>query len=103
MRRIDHDCSLVPYEAVKTTPTGETIENIGYRGSPAGQIGHLANYRHFRDSPETNRLKIQSKPLSSSVESNSEALNTLPKLDQDIPRGTWSLVQDSSKLVVCLY
>ena len=53
---IDRECAVVPAEAYKNTPNGETIKNIGFTGLKVGQAG-TENWRHFRDVRESDRIK----------------------------------------------
>jgi len=50
----------VPAEAYKNTPNGETIRNIGFLGLRVGNTG-TANWRHFRDVCEEDRIKRMGK------------------------------------------
>lgn len=91
VRSIDTLCAVVPTESYKSTPNGELIKNIGYKGIPTGQFS-LDSFRHFRDIPE--QIKIRK-----SVEQ-PDSLNFLETLERDIPSGNWSLKVDASNLNV---
>ena len=89
--RIDALCAVVPTEAYKTTPNGELVRNIGYRGIKSGQFS-LDSFRHFRDIPEPIKIRKQVQ--------NPDSINFLDNLEGDIPSGSWSLKVDSSNLNV---
>lgn len=76
--------------------------SLAYGGQSAEEIGRLDAYRHYRESNEETRLRIFGKRAFNSVESNKKAVNTLESLTSDLPRSTWSLTLDSSKLVAFL-
>lgn len=89
VREIERSCAIVPADSMKNTPNGETIENIGFRGIKLGSEG-CASWKHFRGVHENERIKR-------SVQKEGE-LNYLDELENDIPRGAWSVKKDSSGL-----
>ena len=91
VRRIDTLCAVVPTESYKSTPNGELIQNIGFKGIKTGTFG-IESFRHFRDIPE--HVKIRKR-----VEE-PEAVNFLETLENDVPSGSWSLKVDASQLNV---
>lgn len=91
VRRIDSLCAVVPAESYKSSPNGELVKNIGFKGIKTGQFA-LDSFRHFRDIPE--HIKIRKK-----VEQ-PDAINFLETLENDIPSGSWSLKVDDSQLNV---
>jgi hypothetical protein len=56
VRRIDTLCAVVPAESFKSTPNGELIKNLGFKGIQTGKFS-LDSFRHFRDIPE--HIKIR--------------------------------------------
>jgi len=81
---------VVPAESYKSTPNGELIKNMGYRGIKSGKMS-LDSFRHFRDIPE--HVKIRKR-----VEEDN--INFLETLENDIPCGSWSFKTDASELNV---
>lgn len=57
---IDQECAVVPAEAFKGTPNGELVKNINFRGEAPGKFT-LASFRHFRDIPEEQKIKVSGK------------------------------------------
>jgi hypothetical protein len=92
VQNIDMECSIVPFNSFKSTPNGELVKNLGYKGMSSDQLS-LDNFRHFRNIPE--ELKIRKM-----VEQGDGYVNFLEGLDNDLPKGRWSLKIDHSKLKV---
>ena len=102
VNQIDYDCAVVPDPAMKSSQTGELMINLGYTGQTPEEIAMLQSYKHFRSTDEEKRLRIHGKLFVTSVESNRKSINTLEPITDDLPKSTWSLVLDSSKLVAYL-
>ena len=102
VNQIDFECAVVPDPAMKSSQTGELMTNLGYQGQTPEEIASLKSYKHFRSSDEEKRLRIHGNLTFTSVESNRKSINTLEPISDDLPKSTWSLVLDSSKLVAYL-
>jgi len=92
VQNIDMECAIVPKDAYKSTPNGELVKNIGYKGLKSDEIS-LENFRHFRNIPEQFKIKCM-------VEQGENYTNFLQGLENDLPCGRWSMKLDHSKLKV---
>lgn len=63
VRKIDHECALVPYPSKKSTLTGELINYHGFAGLKPEELSKLESYRHYRESSEETRLRIYGRRL----------------------------------------
>jgi radial spoke head protein 9 len=85
---IDHDTALVPRGAVSLDATHVASENVTFEGLKGGHASQLRSYCHFRQ-PETThkRTLLQKEGLSIS-------LDFLDTIDEDIPKGCWTIQED---------
>lgn len=62
MYTIDQQCAVVPAEAFKSTPNGELVKNINFRGEAPSNFT-LDSFRHFRDISEEEKIKVAGKGI----------------------------------------
>lgn len=82
---IDHDTDLVPRGAFKTNPHGQIDANRTWEGLSIDESAKLSNYMHMREG-----IKIKEKTLLQKSNLN-KAIDFMDTIDEDIPKGTWSI------------
>lgn len=82
---IDNSSRIVPRGAYVKTPTGQTYTNRSFEGLSVAEAAKLCNYMHFREAS-----KLQEKSLLQKANLD-KALDFLDPIDEDIPKGCWSL------------
>ncbi|CAH1792347.1 unnamed protein product [Owenia fusiformis] len=82
---IDQDVFIVPRGAFTKTPTGKVFENRTFEGLSVSEAAKQGSYLHFRDP-----IKLQEKTLLQKANMD-KALDFLDPIDEDIPKGCWSL------------
>lgn len=93
---IDRDTAVVPRGAFSLDATHVVGTNITFEGLKGAHASQLRSYCHFRQ-PETahKRTLLQKEGLSKS-------LDFLDTIDEDIPKGCWSLQEDKVSPLVTL-
>lgn len=82
---IDEDVKIVPRAAFVKTPTGETISNRSFEGLTVSEAAKLCSYMHFREPVGLNeKTLLQKANLDKSID-------FLDTVEEDIPKGCWSL------------
>jgi len=94
--QIDSDCQIIPRGALKKTPLQEVRRNEAFRGLKADQAFDICNYFHFR-----------APLLKKNVELNARKEGVynddfLDNADEDIPKGSWSVLKDTMGTVAVL-
>jgi radial spoke head protein 9 len=89
VQQIDCDCQIVPRGAIKKTPLEETRRNEAFKGLKADEACITSNYFHFR-----------SPLLKKNVDLNARREGIynhdfLDNADEDVPKGSWSVLKDS--------
>ncbi|XP_069118503.1 radial spoke head protein 9 homolog [Argopecten irradians] len=82
---IDEDVKIVPRGAFVQTPTGEVISNRSFEGLIVSEAAKLCSYMHFREPkllPEKSLLQKANMDKS---------IDFMDHLEEDIPKGAWSL------------
>jgi len=82
---IDEDVSLAPRGAFVKTPLGTVIKNRSFEGLTVTEASKLGSYLHFREA----RI-LPTKPLLEKANLD-KSLDFLDPIDEDIPKGSWSL------------
>lgn len=82
---IDQDVNIVPRAAFVRTPTGEVFQNRSFEGLSVAEAAKLCSYMHFREP-----VKLQEKSLLQKANLD-RSLDFLDTIDEDIPKGSWSL------------
>lgn len=54
---IDHECAVVPTESFKSTPNGELVKNINFKGVAPGGFT-IDSFRHFRNISEEEKIRF---------------------------------------------
>jgi len=82
---IDCDVHIVPRGAFVKTPTGPVYANRSFEGLTVSEAAKLCNYMHFRDP-----VKLQEKSLLQKANLD-KSIDFMDALDEDVPKGSWSL------------
>jgi len=82
---IDDDVRTVPRGAFIKTPTGEVVDNRSFEGLVVSEAAKLCSYMHFRE-PQ----KLPEKSLLQKANMD-RAIDFMDCLEEDIPKGSWSL------------
>ncbi|KAL5008947.1 hypothetical protein ScPMuIL_014528 [Solemya velum] len=82
---IDEDVCIVPRASFIRTPDGEVIANRSFEGLTVSEAAKLCAYMHFR---EPNNLKEKSLLHKANLE---KSIDFMDVLEDDIPKGSWSL------------
>jgi len=82
---IDHDSLIVPRGAYVKSPTQEVYNNRSFEGLSVSEAAKLCNYTHLRPT-----VRLQDKSLLQKA-SLDKAIDFMDAIDEDIPKGTWSL------------
>lgn len=92
--QIDSDAKIVPRGAYVRTPTGDVRSNRSFEGLTVSEAAKLCSYMHFRKA-----IKLEEKSLLQKANLD-KAIDFLDPVDEDIPKGSWSLQfeQGSGKL-----
>jgi len=93
--QIDEDVAIVPRGAYIKTPHGTVIRNRSFEGLQIQEAGKLSSYFHFREPVRLNEKSLLEKA------DLDKAIDFLDSIDDDIPKGSWSLqFERGSGLVV---
>ena len=82
---IDADVRIVPRGSYVKTPTGPVYANRSFEGLNVSESAKLCNYMHFREP-----VKLQEKSLLQKANLD-KAIDFMDALDEDVPKGSWSL------------
>ncbi|XP_048738081.1 radial spoke head protein 9 homolog isoform X1 [Ostrea edulis] len=82
---IDEDVKIVPRAAFIKTPEGKVIANRSFEGLSVSEAAKLCSYMHFREP-----INLQEKSLLQKANLD-KAIDFLDTLEEDIPKGSWSL------------
>jgi len=93
---LDKDCCIVPRGCFYLTPTGEIARNQSFAGLRQAEATKLDSYLLYKD-PESVSTLARIRKLS--VCNNFDFLDTV---EQDKPKGTWSLQTDESGCKITL-
>jgi radial spoke head protein 9 len=85
---IDHDVFIVPRGAYIRTPTGQIVNNRSFEGLPVSDCTKLFSFSHFREA-----IEIPKKPLVERAQLD-KALDFMDNIEEDIPKGSWSMQFD---------
>lgn len=93
---IDEDAAIIPRGAFIRTPLGEVHTNRSFEGLSVTEAGKLSSYLHFRENQRYPKKTIKEKAdLDPSID-------FLDCIEDDIPRGAWSLKFERGSGLVCL-
>ncbi|XP_071079837.1 radial spoke head protein 9 homolog [Haliotis cracherodii] len=82
---IDEDVRIVPRAAFIKTPTAQVISNRSFEGLSVSEAAKLCNYFHFREPKLISEKSILQRA------SLDKAIDFMDSVEEDIPRGSWSL------------
>lgn len=82
---IDEDVKIVPRSAFIKTPDGKINANRSFEGLSVSESAKLCSYMHFRDA-----ICLQEKSLLQKANLD-KAIDFMDTLEEDIPKGSWSL------------
>ena len=96
VRAIENDCSIVPCGAFKITPTHELRYDDNFQGLELNDVDNLNNWQHFR--------APQSEDVQTNIMKDDALFYTkfLDSLDEDKPKGCWTVQKDLSRFNVVL-
>lgn len=83
---IDEEARVVPRGAYIRTPNNKTITNRSFDGLSTEECGKLSSYMHFRNDVDGRTSKCISKDANFNP-----AIDFLDVIENDLPRGCWSL------------
>ncbi|XP_064603272.1 radial spoke head protein 9 homolog [Liolophura sinensis] len=93
---IDEDVKIVPRAAFVKYPTGQVVANRSFEGLTVSEASKLGSYMHFREPYRLNEKSLLEK---ANLEKSIDFLDTL---EEDIPRGSWSLQFERGSALVSL-
>lgn len=82
---IDQDVRIVPRSAYVKTPTGQVYKNRSFEGLSVAEAAKLCNYMHFREAVKLNEKSLLAKA------NLDKSIDFMDAIDEDIPKGSWSL------------
>jgi radial spoke head protein 9 len=87
---IENDCQIIPQGAMRLTENHEVARNCAFKGLPECHAFDLKKYSHFRN--------VQSNVKKQSLLHDDAVFQRdfLDGLDEDIPKGSWSIQKDHS-------
>ena len=85
MGSIDNDTSVVPRGAFVIDQADNVSKNVYFEGLTAKEAGNLSFFNHFRPAQEIPKKTLLERNLMN------DTLDFLDRLDEDIPKGCWSL------------
>jgi radial spoke head protein 9 len=98
VRAIENDCSVVPVGAFKLTPSHELRYDAGFRGLTPDEAGNWENWQHFREPQSAEKKEvIGSLDFDEEKEDAIFQKGFLDGLQDDKPKGCWSVQSDSSR------
>jgi len=93
---IDEDVKIVPRAAFIKTPTGETIANRSFEGLTVSEAAKLCSFMHFREPLALNEKSLLQKA------NLDKSIDFLDTVEEDIPKGCWSLQFEKGSALVTL-
>jgi len=93
---IDSDVRIVPRGSYVRSPTGQVYKNRSFEGLNVAESAKLCNYMHFRDA-----IKLYGKSLLAKANLD-PAIDFMDPIDEDIPKGSWSLQFERGSALVSL-
>lgn len=96
VHQMDNDCHLVPKGSVKKIPLNEIRRNEAFRGLRADQSVDISNYSHFR--LPISKEKVELNARNEGIYNN----DFLDSATDDIPKGCWSILRDTTGTVAVL-
>lgn len=93
---IDEDVCMVPRGAFIKTPTGIVKPNRSFEGLTVSEAAKLCSYMHFRDA----KILIEKSLLHKA--NLDKSIDFMDTLEDDIPKGSWSLQFERGSGLVCL-
>jgi len=93
---ISEDVLIVPRSAFTKTPKGLILRNRTFEGLSVAESAKLSSYFHFRDP-----INLPLKTLLEKASTES-AIDFLDPVDEDIPKGCWSLQFERGSALVIL-
>lgn len=94
--KIEEEALIVPRGAYIQQPTGEIVKNRLFEGLTVNEAAKFNNYSHFR---EAINLNEKSPLLRANLD---RAIDFLDPLDEDQPKGCWSLQFERGSALVLL-
>lgn len=93
---IDEDVKIVPRGAFVKTPTGQVVPNRSFEGLTVSEAAKLCSFMHFRE-PKLllEKTLLQKANLDKSID-------FMDTLEDDIPKGSWSLQFERGSGLMCL-
>jgi len=90
VNQIDSDCFIVPRGSVKRIPLNEVRKNEAFRGLKPDQVFEVENYVHFRAPLHKDKIELNQR--------NQGTYNDdfLDNANDDLPKGVWSVIKDTS-------
>lgn len=82
---IDQEVRIVPRGSFVKTPTGQVFKNRSFEGLSVAEAAKLCNYMHFAEP-----TKLQEKSLLQKANLD-KAIDFMDAIDEDVPKGGWSL------------
>lgn len=92
---IDDDCRIAPRGALVLTPKGQVVPNRSFDGLTISEASKLLNYYHLREIVSESRSGLDRATFD-------QAIDFLDPIEDDIPRGCWSLQFDRGSALVVL-
>ena len=90
---VENDTHVIPLGAFKLSPMHELCRNISFKGLSQTDLKTPAKYLHFRNVQESKKKELLDKPASIFHD------DILDSIQNDLPKGAWSLQCDSMKSV----
>lgn len=82
---IDSDVRIVPRGAYVKSPTGQVYKNRSFEGLSVAEAAKLCNFMHFREAVKQSAKSLLVKA------SLDQSIDFMDPIDEDIPKGSWSL------------
>lgn len=82
---IEQDSKIVPRGAFVRTPTSQVLQNRSFEGLSMSEAAKLCSYMHFGDA-----IRLEEKSLLQKANLD-KSIDFLDPIDEDIPKGSWSL------------
>jgi len=96
IQMIDSEAAVVPRGAFKLTPDGNVSANSNYKGHELTDASKLGSYFHFFPPENLHEKTLLAKA------SHDKAIDFLPPIEDDIPKGCWSIQSEHSNNLVTL-
>ncbi|MBN3322303.1 RSPH9 protein, partial [Atractosteus spatula] len=93
---IDKEVSVVPRGAFIKTPHGHVTSNRSFEGLSVTEAGKISNYFHFSEP-----VNLKKKSLLEKADLD-PSIDFLDSIEEDIPKGSWSLQFEKGHSVVVL-